>query len=206
MSSKSSQQKNVKVKILIRGIYPILMNPATEELLNQLPGAGISAGAKKPNKDRTREEIAESRVIRDKKTKKVGIPVEYMYSCLKEAGRHVIFEGKKKISTADSTLLFSFMSIDEQFFPFIDQDSGYEIDVRRGVNRTTKGAQAIVRPRFDTWAFYLTIEVDTNEINLEKVRMVFDQAGKKIGLADFRPTCNGPFGRFVVEEWKEISA
>lgn len=203
MASKTNDG-SVRVRVLIRGISPILMNPATEEVLSQLPGSGVSGGAKNPNKERTREEIAESRVIRDNRTNAVGIPVEYMYSCLKEAGRFVVFEKSKKISTADSTLLFSFMSIEEQFLPFIDQSEAYKIDVRRGVNRTTKGAQCLVRPRFDRWEFSLTIEVDTNDINMEKIRMVFDQAGKKVGLADFRPTCNGPFGRFMVAKWEEI--
>ena len=27
-------------------------------------------------------------------------------------------------------------------------------------------------------------------------------AGKRVGLGDFRPACKGPFGKFVVVEWK----
>lgn len=33
------------------------------------------------------------------------------------------------------------------------------------------------------------------------VRSIVDDAGKKIGLGDFRPARKGPFGRFVVKEW-----
>ncbi len=142
-----------RISVLVEGISPMLMNPMTEEVLSQLPGAGAGYKQGKAMKDRTREEIAEARVIRDPETSKVGIPAEYLYACLIEAGRNVAYDGKKKVSTLDSTLVFSFLSIDEAFFPFEGHDGKYAVDVRRGVNKTTKGAQAIVRPRFNNWKF-----------------------------------------------------
>jgi hypothetical protein len=33
------------------------------------------------------------------------------------------------------------------------------------------------------------------------IRAVIDDAGKKIGLGDYRPSRKGPFGRFVVKTW-----
>ena len=199
------------VSVLVRGISPMLMNPATEEVLAQLPGAGAGYKKGKDMKDRTREEIAEARVIRNKIANKegkheVGIPAEYLYACIVEAGRLVAYDGKKKISTMDTTLIFSFLSIKESFFSFENHDGKYEIDVRRGVNKTTKGAQAIVRPRFNDWKFRVTLEVDESDSNLtaSKAREIFDKAGKMIGLADFRPTCRGPFGRFEIAEWNEL--
>lgn len=193
------------ISVLVRGISPMLMNPATEEVLAQLPGAGAGYKKGKDVKDRTREEIAEARVIRDPDGK-VGIPAEYLYACIVEAGRLVAYDGKKKISTMDTTLVFSFLSIKESFFPFENHDSKYKIDVRRGVNKTTKGAQAIVRPRFNNWEFRVTLEVDESDSNLtaSKAREIFNKAGKMIGLADFRPTCRGPFGRFEVAAWDEL--
>lgn len=199
------------ISVLVRGISPMLMNPATEEVLAQLPGAGAGYKQGKSMKDRTREEIAESRVIRNKIPNKegkheVGIPAEYLYACIVEAGRLVAYDGKKKVSTADTTLVFSFLSIKESFFPFEGHDGNYEIDVRRGVNKTTKGAQAIVRPRFNEWQFRVTVEIDESDANLtaSKAREIFNKAGKMIGLADFRPTCRGPFGRFEVAAWDEL--
>jgi hypothetical protein len=38
------------------------------------------------------------------------------------------------------------------------------------------------------------------------VREIVDAAGKRIGLGDFRPSCKGPFGKFVVTQWKEHAA
>jgi len=31
-----------------------------------------------------------------------------------------------------------------------------------------------------------------------------DAAGKRIGLGDFRPQTKGPFGKYVITDWKEI--
>lgn len=203
--AEANGNKSKRISVLVQSISPMLMNPATEEVLAQLPGAGTGYKVGKPSKDRTRDEIAASRVIRNAEGK-IGVPAEYLYACLIEAGRKVQYSGKSNVSTAETTLVFSFLSIEEPFFPFADNDGTYAIDVRRGVNKTTKGAQAIVRPRFDTWKFWVTIEVDESDSNLtaSKARELFEKAGKLIGLADFRPTCRGPFGRFRVAEWKEV--
>jgi hypothetical protein len=205
----ADDNKTKRIEVLIESISPMLMNPATEEVLSQLPGAGAGYKKGKEMKDRTREEIAESRVIRgpgpDGKLVP-GIPAEYLYACLIEAGRMVQYDGKAKVSTVDKTLVFAFLSIEQSFFPFEGHDGTYAIDVRRGVNKTTKGAQAIVRPRFDQWKFRVTLEVDESDSNLtaSKAKELFNKAGKLIGLADFRPTCRGPFGRFRIAEWKEL--
>jgi hypothetical protein len=35
------------------------------------------------------------------------------------------------------------------------------------------------------------------------MREIVDAAGKRVGLGDFRPACKGPFGKFVVVQWKD---
>ncbi len=35
------------------------------------------------------------------------------------------------------------------------------------------------------------------------VRALVDDAGKKVGLGDYRPERKGPFGKFVVTKWEE---
>ncbi len=60
------------------------------------------------------------------------------------------------------------------------------------------------RPRLDQWSFSFTLDIDTTVFDPKLIRSVVDDAGKKIGLGDFRPQRKGPFGRFVVVEWKEM--
>jgi hypothetical protein len=46
------------------------------------------------------------------------------------------------------------------------------------------------------------IEYDTVLLKEEELRQVVDDAGSRVGLLDFRPEKKGPFGRFIVTEWK----
>lgn len=190
----------IRRKVRLEGISPLLMNPATEDLLNELDGG---AAARKPNKmEETPEEKAAKKVIRNGE-EEIGIPAEYLFSCLVSAGRLVKIDAKKNISTLTSTLLPSFLTIEEMFFAFEDQDVRWEIDRRRGKIPNNGTAVCITRPRFDRWAFSASILIDKNEITEERVRLLFDKAGAAIGLGDFRPSCRGPFGRFKVASWED---
>ncbi|OGI17651.1 MAG: hypothetical protein A3J63_02530 [Candidatus Moranbacteria bacterium RIFCSPHIGHO2_02_FULL_40_12b] len=197
----SEQMKINTYKVTCRGISPILMNPATEELLNQLDGG---AGARTP-KDMvsTPEQKAERKIIRDENGN-VGVPSSYLFSCLREAGRRVPYDAKTKISTKESTILPGLMSIVEIFIPFIDQDAKWEVDRRRGMLPKDGTAVCITRPRFNEWAFAVTIEVDEGQVSPGKIKELFKVAGRMVGLGDFRPSCNGQFGRFRVENWEKI--
>lgn len=189
-------------RVVCRGISPILMNPATEDLLDQLEGTG---GGRKPGKELgvTSEEKALRKIIRNEENV-IGLPIEYLFSCLREAGRKVQYDGKSKISTATSTFLPALMAIANGFLPFINQDAEWFVDRRRGKLPKDGTAVCIVRPRFKEWAFEVTIEVDESEINIAKIKELFKRAGTMVGLGDFRPSCNGQFGRFRVESFNQV--
>jgi hypothetical protein len=57
------------------------------------------------------------------------------------------------------------------------------------------------RPRLDEWAVTFNAEVDDEMFNDKTIRLLVDDAGKKVGLGDYRPSRKGPFGRFVVQNW-----
>lgn len=183
----------LEIKIECEGLSPFLMNPATDELLEEL-----RTGVRAPRvRDLPPEKEAEKKLI--KQDGKIGIPAQYLYSCLIEAGRYNKL-GKKQISTKDSSLIPSFLWIKELFFPFSGAD--WKVDMRRG--RLPDGtAVCIVRPRFDRWEFSATLIVDEKQISEENVRNLLNDAGSKIGLGDFRPSCKGPFGRFRIIKWKK---
>lgn len=62
------------------------------------------------------------------------------------------------------------------------------------------------RPRVDEWRCTFTVDVDTSMFPPNLIRSVIDDAGKKIGLGDYRPARKGPFGRFVVVKWEVVEA
>jgi hypothetical protein len=39
--------------------------------------------------------------------------------------------------------------------------------------------------------------------SLEMLKAILAEAGRRIGIGDFRPQKTGPFGKFIVLEWNE---
>lgn len=189
---------------------PLLMNPMTDETLDEL---FAGSGARKARKtDITQEQVAANRVIRENgdPNGKIGIPMEYLMAALVYAGKFVKYDARKNMSTTAGSLVPSLISLDEMFYPFKNQTpaAGQEnlwvIDKRRGVLKANGVAVAIIRPKIMSWEIDVTVEFDEDEINESKVRAVFEAAGKFAGLGDFRPACKGPFGRFTIKEWAVV--
>lgn len=189
--------KTVTVKL--RGLQPgFLMNPMTDEVLDSLM-TGVRLAA---NKGTPPADIATKKVMRNEEGKP-GIKIEYLLGCLSEAGRNVK-NGKKQISTATSTTIYSFLDFgDTAFLPF-SSSSEYIVDIRRGVlkNGASSVAVPIVRPLFRQWEIEVTLLVNADECNMDTVKQLFESAGKMVGLGDFRPAKKGPFGRFAIESWE----
>lgn len=74
---------------------------------------------------------------------------------------------------------------------------GFSLDVRRARINQTKHVR--VRPRFDAWAIEGELEVWREEITLKVLTQMFEIAGARVGIGDWRPSspkAPGPFGRF----------
>lgn len=56
------------------------------------------------------------------------------------------------------------------------------------------------RPRLNDWGCVVEIIYDENMIEKAQIIAAAENAGKFIGLGDYRPARGGPFGRFLVEE------
>ena len=188
-----------KVRIEIVSIDRLLMNAMGRDLLESLR----TKTPKPKDRSQSLEDEAKPKFYRDEDGS-FGIPTENLLACLAEAGRSVQLDGKTKVSTATSTKLYGFMSIEETFLKFDEHDLAEEPDLRRGRNPNGGEAVALVRPMFRSWKLTCTIEIDEQEINPARVRELFRKAGRYIGLGDFRPSCKGPFGRFKVAVWEVL--
>jgi hypothetical protein len=57
------------------------------------------------------------------------------------------------------------------------------------------------RPRFPIgWSFTANVEFDETRIDPSELRNVIQNAGRYVGLGDWRPAKGGTYGRFLVEE------
>lgn len=201
----------IQFRISAVGIAPMLQNPMTDEVLDELLG-GKSA-RKGVQTDITVEDRAKKKLCTGPNGE-FGFPANYLFAALIDAGRHVQYEGKSKVSTRETSLMPAFLSIvpdivnadGDGFIPFLDQSIMWVADKRRGVLAANKAAVAIVRPKFPSWAFEVTVEIDLDQIAVDKVKSLFEIAGRQSGIGDFRPSKRGPFGRFTITDFVEMKA
>lgn len=199
-----------RVKIRLRGIFPLMLDPMTEEILD---GICKPKGGQRRNvtADWTPEEQAESKLIRDLDGR-LAVPTQYLYSALVKAGQKVPFEARSRVSTAESTELFSFLTIEGDHIPLLDAQDGKEptwvVDkraTRAKVQGGRKQANRACRPRFDSWALELVTVYDGDLVQEATVKLLFQRAGR-VGIGVFRPACKGPFGQFVLDGWEVLEA
>lgn len=192
------------VIVNVRGTSPLLMNRLDESTLESLRTKVKAPKTAKIGTVKTPREEAEKKVYTHGGAP--ILPAENLMSCLIAAGSFVRLDAKRQMSTAKSTLLPGFMSLMDHTLALIDPQTDkaakWEADVRQGRNPNGGEAVAICRPRFDSWGFSCRIDIDTSEIGENAIRNLWDIAGRRIGLGDFRPQRKGIFGQFRVDLWE----
>jgi len=93
------------------------------------------------------------------------------------------------------------VALEPDSFPIDPQE--WTLDVRRAGTKGRGTGALLYRPRFDKWGFGGRVLYDDTRIAEEQVRQLFDNAGTFDGLGAYRIGVGGPFGKFVVTEWKE---
>lgn len=186
----------MRVKAKVRGLSPLLLNRFTEDA-----EVAVSSGTRvsiRANCELPRE-VAEKKLYKDKKSGDLYLPGNMIFAAIVAAG---VFHkaGKSKMTTQKSSLIPAGVAISELICPLTCP--GWEVDSRAVVNPSTGGRIMAHRPRFDDWECDFELDVDGSMFSEKTVRVLVDDAGKKIGLGDFRPSRKGPFGRFSVTGWE----
>ena len=187
-----------KINITIQGTTPLLCNKFTDKKqMDATSGTRLStSGERGSPKDQ-----AEEKLYMGNLTKKPMIPQPNLFRCLIDAG--VFFKaGKSKVTTQKTSLLPACTEIDGIEIPIVHKDP-WTVDTRAVRIPATGGRIICHRPCFFDWQLKFVLAFDPDMITAKLLREIFDAAGKRIGLGDFRPACKGPFGKFVVVEWKE---
>lgn len=194
----------MKVRVTIQGTSPLLMNRFTEA--NEVAVSGGTAMTFKGHKGTPREQ-AEVKRYADLDTGALFLPGANIFACLIAAGTfHKA--GKSKLTTMKTSLIPAGLMVDELVCPLHDEKgeplTAFEVDSRSVVIPSTGGRVMCHRPRVDAWNCTFTVEIDTEMFSPNLIRAIVDDAGKKIGLGDYRPARKGPFGRFVVSKWEIV--
>ena len=192
----------MNIDIEITGITAILMNRFTDE--NE---AQVTSGTRPSTIGHrgTPREQAEKTAYKDDKGN-LYVPTQNLYACIINAGKfHKV--GKTKVTTAKSSLVPAGLVMNDGLVLSLlnpksnKAQKSFEVDSRRVVIPATGGAVMRHRARIDEWRIRFTVEVDMTVFDANFVRTLVDDAGKKIGLGDYRPERKGPFGKFKVTKW-----
>ncbi len=82
----------------------------------------------------------------------------------------------------------------------------FEVDARPVTIPATKGRIMRYRPRFDSWNAKFNLLIEEDALSIEDAHLLLEEAGRTIGVGDFRPEKRGPFGCFRVVKFKEAAA
>ncbi len=185
----------MKIEVNIKGISPLLMNRFTEE--NEVRVSNGVSSVHKGVKEEPREQARRKAYMDDKGN--LYIPGPNIYAAIISAGRfHKI--GKTKVTTQKTSLVPAGIFMLDTVVPL--NTKHFEVDSRSVVIPSTGGRIMCHRPRLDEWQCTFHLEVDEEMFSEDFVRTLVDDAGRKIGIGDFRPERKGPFGRFKVIKWR----
>jgi hypothetical protein len=188
----------MRVQVTIQGVSPLLMNRFTEA--SEVAVSGGTSVNFRGDRGTPRQQ-AEAKRYADA-AGNLYIPGPNVFAAIIAAGAfHKA--GKSKVTTQKTSLVPAGVQVEELVCPMSQKD--WEVDSRSVVIPATGGRIMCHRPRVDRWECSFTLSIDTTVFGENLVRALVDDAGKKIGLGDYRPARKGPFGRFVVKEWSQIA-
>lgn len=179
----------------------------TSDLMTHNPISMFMNGSGKPGKAKkepTREEVAELACYR-LADGSCAVPVLAPRGAMIEAAKSFKLKGSRSSLGA----LLTGCEVEPMEHVPIMRDgkpvTEYVIDSRRAVNKNTKGAIIVHRPKFAAgWRITFSIILDDGlfKISDEEVREtlteVLNDAGMRKGIGSYRPAKGGWFGRFKV--------
>jgi hypothetical protein len=189
----------MKIQIAIEGVTPLICNKFTDLAAERASNgsSGSSAAADRG----TPQDTAASKLYIGLAGEPM-IPQPNLMRCLVEGGRfHKI--GRSQITTARSSMLFSCLDVEGAEIA-IEHKQPWKVDTRAVRIPSTGGRILAHRPIFDDWRLVFEVELDTTILGAKLFRQIVDDAGKRVGLGDFRPACKGPYGKFTVTSWAVV--
>lgn len=192
------RKEKMFITIEIEGVTALICNRFTDEaaLASTSGDRGSSAAADRG----TPQEICESKLYKGSNGKPM-IPAPNLLRSIVDGGAFTKI-GKKQLTTARASVLYSCVAIEEIEVPIVHKQP-WKVDTRPVRIPSTGGRILTHRPMFDDWKLAFEVDLDTSICNAKVFRQVVDDAGKRVGLGDFRPSTKGPYGRFTVVRWVE---
>jgi len=176
------------IKVELKGTSPILMNSPSSMIEDQTQT--LKQKTSKGNMEKDAEKLA----YRTKKGE-LYIPAEALKGCLIGAASY-----KKFGKFAAKPIIAGGVHIQPR--EVLLGTKKYELDIRTVVIQRARVVKA--RPMIDNWKCSFDLVYDESLIpHAEDIKLILEDAGKRVGLLDFRPQKTGSFGMFEISQWKE---
>lgn len=179
----------------VEGVTPLLMNSP-----HSMGGGDDSLGRKKIPSPK---DEAESKCYR------LGNGQLYLPSRAFRSSAASAAKGRK-IGKVFATMLVRGSVFDvTEASPLVDPETGETItDYDVFVTRAVVGKSGVMRarPRIPAWGTKVLLEVDTEAISPTSVEELLGIAGRAVGVGDWRPEKDGPYGRFRAELVGEVAS
>ena len=174
-------------EVEIKGASPLLMNRYIEGTLEEI----------KVRRGEARAPKVEDKLYLDGKGSPY-VPATYIRGCLVEAGKNVRVQGKGKATY--SKLLGSTAIVTPDALVI---NGTWEPFTITGVSPVTHGRTSITRPMFRQWSLSFAVTT-TDDIAEDKLAVVLEEAGRFVGIGDWRPQKKGMFGKFIIAKFKRV--
>jgi hypothetical protein len=178
--------KEIKYEVEIKGSSPLLMNRYVEGTIEEI----------KVRKGEARKPEPKDKLYLDARGNPY-IPSSYLMGALVEAGKSVKIQGKGK--STYSKLIGSTVSISPDAIPL--SPNLWEPYTITAVNPMTRGRMSVTRPKFNEWGLRFEI-IATEDIPEDKFAAILEEAGKFVGIGDWRPQKKGMYGKFITTKFK----
>jgi hypothetical protein len=180
------------IDVTIEGITPLLQHRFNEEAEVKISnGTGSSIPRAKTPRDEAEKvcyRLPDGRLYQ---------PSTHVLQSFRTAGKfHKV--GRKQ---ADRLAMAALAILETEL---VHDTKEFEVDSRPCVIPATRGRVMRHRPRLDKWSLSFTADLDTDIFNEELAYAILADAGRKVGIGDFRPDKGGPFGRFKIVHWQPV--
>lgn len=181
------------VEVEIEGISPLLINRFKEQ--DEMPVKMKKAGKKDYG---TPRQQAESTAYQDNDGK-IWIPSSWIKGTITAVSSDFKLPSSRK--SVKSIIGGAVIPCEEKLY-FIEnyKIKNIEIDSRPVVIQRARIMRH--RARLEKWSFNFNLEIEEDILDLENVHEMLTSAGRRSGIGDFRVQRGGPFGRFIVTNWK----
>lgn len=202
----------MEYRVRIDGLSPLLMHFYNLDAMDDASAKGKTGG--KAGDDRYPPDKWKTYAYFDEEH--VALPSENLNAALISAGSKISIGRMQTMKQLASLVLFKETHL--KLEPLIELDAvrgisgkftehikaaeqlGFKLLVKRVAVGTKSHVR--VRPMFSKWSTSATIETLDDDLTEERLKSLFDIAGQRVGVGDWRPSSPkrpGPFGRFSAE-------